>query len=300
METKFNIPLAKHTSYKVGGCAKIYFKPKNLQELSKFIKELPLTEEILWLGLGSNVLIRDGGFDGVVIHTNNVLNNIDIIEKNDVGLLIKVGAGVSCAKLAKFCVKHNLAEGIWFAGIPGTMGGALAMNAGAFGGETWRHVASVDVINRQGKIFNELPTNYQVSYRSIVNLKNHNHKINEWFFAGILFFQFSKTEDNNLEEKINLLLQQRKLTQPIGTLNCGSVFKNPINNWAGQLIETAELKGKQLGGAIVSEKHANFIINIGMATADDIEKLINFIQSKVLAVHQISLETEVKIVGKSK
>ncbi len=160
MEIKFNIPLAKCTSYKVGGPGKIYFKPKNLSELSEFIKQLPLSEEIFWLGLGSNVLIRDGGFDGAVIHTHNVLNDIEIIEHQPQGLLVKVGVGVSCAKLAKFCVKHNLAEGVWFAGIPGTVGGALFMNAGAFGGETWHHVVSVDVINRDGSITNRLPVNF--------------------------------------------------------------------------------------------------------------------------------------------
>ena len=302
MEIKFNVPLAKYTSYKVGGCAKIYFKPKNLPELSQFMQELPLTENIFWLGLGSNVLIRDGGFDGAVIHTHNVLNDIKIIEKTDAGMLIKVAAGVSCAKFAKFCVQHNLIDGIWFAGIPGTMGGALRMNAGAFGGETWRHVVSVDVIDRQGKIFNQLPENYKIDYRCVINLKN---QINEWFVAGVLFFKFAEDSlgegvDNNLQEKINLLLQQRKLTQPIGTLNCGSVFKNPANNWAGKLIETAQLKGKKLGGAIVSEKHANFIINCGTATANDIEQLINLIQTEVLDTHKIWLEPEVKIIGKSK
>lgn len=296
METKFNVPLAKYTSYKVGGLAKIYFKPKNLTDLSKFMQELPLTEDIFWLGLGSNVLIRNGGFNGAVIHTHNVLNDIKIISENNVGLLIKVGTGVSCAKLAKFCVQHNLMDGIWFAGIPGTMGGALCMNAGAFGGETWRHVVSVDVIDRQGNIFNQLPADYIINYRTVV-AKNNN--INTWFVAGFLFFKFANI-NINLSEKINLLLQQRKLTQPIGTLNCGSVFKNPVDNWAGKLIETAQLKGKKLGGAIVSEKHANFIINSGSATADDIEQLIHLIQTKILEIHKIWLKPEVRIIGQAK
>ena len=284
--SKFNIPLAKFTSYKVGGPAKIYFKPENLEELAEFIKKLPKEEEIFWLGLGSNVLIRDGGINGAVIHTHNVLNTIEIIEQNNKGLLIKVGAGLSCAKLAKFCVDHNLEEGIWFAGIPGTIGGALAMNAGAFGGETWNHVVSVEVINRDGEFLQRSIEDYKIGYRSVINLKNE--KISrEWFVAGLLFFSFNNQIEDNLQNKINLLLQKRKTTQPIGTLNCGSVFKNPANNFAAQLIESSKLKGEKIGGAIVSNKHANFIINEGTATAEDLEKLINLVQEKVFISHNI-------------
>ena len=299
---KFNVPLAKYTSYKVGGVAKIYFKPENLQQLGAFIKELPKEEKIFWLGLGSNVLIRDGGIDGAVIHTNNVLNNIEIIERNSKGLLVKVGAGLSCAQLAKFCVKNNLANGIWFAGIPGTMGGALAMNAGAFGGETWRHVISVEVINRQGEILQRSKDDYKIGYRSVIHLKNFNNCLNEWFTAGLLFFSFGEITDNfesHLQDQINLLLKKRKTTQPIGTLNCGSVFKNPLNSFAAQLIESTKLKGKKLGGAIVSSKHANFIINLGTATAKELEQLICLVQEEVFITHNILLELEVKIVGKT-
>ncbi|MGD0466066.1 MAG: UDP-N-acetylmuramate dehydrogenase [Gammaproteobacteria bacterium] len=300
--SKFNVPLAKYTSYKVGGSAKIYFKPENLQQLVEFIKELPKEEEIFWLGLGSNVLIRDGGIDGVVIHTHNVLNTVEVVEQNSNGLLVKVGAGLSCAQLAKFCVKNNLAEGIWFAGIPGTIGGALAMNAGAFGGETWRHVIGVEVINRQGEILQRSKDDYKISYRSVINVKNFNEKPNEWFIAGLLFFLFNNraTNDfqNELQEQINLLLKKRKTTQPIGTLNCGSVFKNPTNNFAAKLIESSQLKGKKLGDAIVSDKHANFIINLGTATAKDLEQLICLVQKEVFNRHNILLEPEVKIVGK--
>ena len=300
--SKFNIPLAKYTSYKVGGSAKIYFKPENLQQLVEFIKSLPKEEEIFWLGLGSNVLIRDGGIDGVVIHTHNVLNAIEVLEQSSRGLLVKVGAGLSCAQLAKFCVKNNLAEGIWFAGIPGTIGGALAMNAGAFGGETWRHVVSVEVINRCGEILQRSKDDYKIDYRSVINLKKINETPQEWFVAGLLFFSFSNSMVNNfehdLQEQVNLLLKKRKTTQPIGTLNCGSVFKNPANNFAAQLIESSKLKGKKLGGAIVSNKHANFIINAGTATAKDVEQLIDLVQTEVFNRHNILLEPEVKVVGK--
>jgi UDP-N-acetylmuramate dehydrogenase len=308
MPVKYNINLAKYTSYKVGGNAKIYCKPKDLTELSEFVEQLPDNEQIFWLGLGSNVLIRDQGFNGAVIHTHNVLNNIEIIKQTHEGVLVTVGAGVNCAKLAKFCVQHNLEEGIWFAGIPGTMGGALCMNAGAFGSDTWGHVVSVNVINRAGKIIRRTPDNYQVGYRTVINLNsgncaseqsNNSNCSSEWFVSGELFFHTptDKRKLVNLQEKIQLLLQKRKATQPIGTLNCGSVFKNPSNNWAGKLIESANLKNKKIGGAAVSAKHANFIINEGNATARDIEQLIHFIQDRVLQVHNILLEPEVRIIG---
>ena len=299
MEIKYNIPLAKYTSYKVGGSAKIYFRPKNLPELVMFIKKLPVDEPLLWLGLGSNVLIRDGGFDGAVVHIKNVLNDLTIIKLEVDGLLIKVGAGVTCAKLAKFCVEHNLGQGIWFAGIPGTIGGALYMNAGAFKGETWEHVMSVEVVDRYGKISIKYPSDYNISYRSAIILDDsQNVNSSEWFVGATLWFKFTNTTSQNLQKALNLLLQTRKNTQPIGTLNCGSVFKNPANNAAGKLIEAAELKGKKLGNAVISEKHANFIINLGTANASDIERLIKFVQHKIFKKYNIMLEPEVKILGK--
>lgn len=296
---QFNIPLSKYTSYKVGGCAKIYCKPTNIQQLVEFIKLLPAQEKIVWLGLGSNILIRDGGIDGAIIHTNNVLNSINIIEKNNKGLLIQVEAGLTCAKLAKFCIQNNLAEGIWFAGIPGTVGGALAMNAGAFGGETWSHVVQVEVINRQGEIIKRSKNDYNIDYRT-VNLNNITCTSEEWFTSGLLFFNFSDGDPHNLQKQVELLLEKRKNTQPIGTLNCGSVFKNPKNNWAAKLIESSKLKGERIGGAIVSDKHANFIINLGNATSQDIEELIYLVRNKVLATHNILLDMEVKIIGQTR
>lgn len=308
---KFNVSLSKYTSYRVGGYAKMYFKPSSLEELVSVIKQLPLTEEIFWLGLGSNVLIRDGGLEGVVIHTNNVLNDIEIDNHTAEGIFVKIGAGVSCAKIAKFCVQHHLPNGIWFAGIPGTMGGALSMNAGAFGGETWRHVVKVEVINRYGIINTRFPKDYVISYRSVVNkfINNHenltlcdmrNNKNQEWFVGATLFFPFvdsSRCLKEKLQQEIRYLLQKRKSTQPIGTLNCGSVFKNPSGYHAGQLIESVGLKGKKVGGAFVSYKHANFIINSGSATAKEIEQLINIIKNEVMKIYKIHLETEVKIIG---
>ena len=308
---KYNVGLAKYTSFKVGGAAKIYCKPDSLQELSSAIMQFADVEPIVWLGLGSNVLISDRGVNGLVIHTHNVLNEITILDRDCSSMLVKVGAGVSCAKLAKFCVQYNLADGIWFAGIPGTVGGALAMNAGAFGSDTWRHVVVVTVIDSHGQLATKNPGNYQIGYRSVVNVANNIEQINqveqrEWFIGGELKFKFADSDVNSaynqkghieLQQQIKLLLQQRKATQPIGTLNCGSVFKNPLNNWAGKLIESSNLKNKTIGGAAVSAKHANFIINDGSATANDIEQLICLIQEQVLTMHGVLLEPEVRLIG---
>lgn len=293
----FNVSLAKYTSYKVGGCAKLYCRPKNIQQLIEFIKSLPKQESIIWLGLGSNVLIRDGGIDGAVIHSLNVLNSIEIIEKTDQHMLIKVGSGVTCSKLSKFCMQNGLVDGLWFAGIPGTFGGALAMNAGAFGGETWDHVTEVEVINRQGEIIKYNKDVYKIGYREVIKQQG-NAEIPEWFVFGVLCFTVNDISPMVLQQQVELLLKKRKLTQPIGTLNCGSVFKNPMNNWAAKLIESSKLKGERIGGAIVSDKHANFIINLGYATAQDIERLIYLVRDKVLADCNILLDMEVKIIGK--
>ena len=285
---KNNEPLDKHTSWRVGGIAKQYFRPENLEDLSNFLKTLPITEKILFLGLGSNLLIRDGGFDGTVIHLFKTLNEISVDDD-----LIKIESGVTCAKIAKFCSKNKLQGGEFFAGIPGTMGGALAMNAGAFGSETWNYVEKVDLINKNGEIITRTKEEFEIGYRSVAN-KSH---AKEWFIAGYLkFIPEAKNDETN--SKIKSLLKTRNLSQPIGELSCGSVFRNPEANYAAKLIEASKLKGKRIGNAMVSTKHANFIINLGNALAKDIEDLISLVRETVLQDHGIELKLEVKIVGR--
>jgi UDP-N-acetylmuramate dehydrogenase len=174
------------------------------------------------------------------------------------------------------------------------------MNAGAFGGETWNHVVSVEVINRQGNIIKRHKKDYNIGYRSVNCNNNFNDQFNnqEWFVSAVLFFEVADKSSEDLQKEIQILLQKRKATQPIGSLNCGSVFKNPTNNFAAKLIESAKLKGERIGEAMVSTKHANFIINLGNATAKDLEALINLVQKKVFIEHNILLELEVKIIGK--
>ncbi len=288
-----NVPLARFTSWRIGGIAERYFVPRDNKELSDFLAKTAITEPLFWLGLGSNVLIRDGGFKGTVIHTLKMQAKISQVQKSlEDGLTIKVDAGVPCAKIAKFAAKHDVVGAEFFAGIPGTMGGALAMNAGAFGGETWQHVLEVETINRAGEIKIRAPKDYQISYRQVTTPDE------EWFLSATLRF----VPGNKIEAttRIKELLQRRQNTQPIGLLSCGSVFRNPIGKFAAELIEASKLKGVRKGKAEVSTKHANFIINLGDATAADVETLIEYVQEIVLQDHGVYLTPEVKFIGLKK
>lgn len=289
-ELLFNEFLEKYTSWRIGGPAKQYFRPQSAQDLSNFLQILAPDEPLFWLGLGSNVLIRDAGFAGTVIHTLKALSKLTIISEDSVtGLVVRVEAGVPCAKIAKLAAKHFMVGAEFFAGIPGTMGGALAMNAGAFGGETWQHVVAVEVINRRGEISTRTPDYYKVAYRSVVGLAE------EWFLAAHL--KFLPGDQQQANQRIKELLRCRNATQPIGLPSCGSVFRNPIGKYAAELIEASKLKGSRIGGAEVSTKHANFIINLGNATARDVESLIKEVQLRVMEDHAIELCTEVKFIG---
>lgn len=289
----FDEPLSRHTSWRVGGPADVLFKPADKADLALFIKSLPAGTPILWLGLGSNLLVRDGGVRGVVIETHGALSKLERLSENEVWC----DAGVPCAKLAKQCAKWNLGPAEFFAGIPGTLGGALAMNAGAFGGETWRHVVLVETINRQGEIKQRLESDYEVAYRHVRqrHLESDPHH-EEWFLGATLSFS---TSDADGEAQIRELLARRKETQPIGEPSCGSTFTNPPGHHAAKLIESAGLKGLRVGGAVVSMKHANFIINEGEATAADIETLISRIQQIVQDKFGVQLTPEVRTVGES-
>jgi UDP-N-acetylmuramate dehydrogenase len=280
-------PLARYTSWRVGGASRHFYKPADIEDLAFFLQSLPKNEELTWLGLGSNVLIRDGGLQGTVIFTLGCLNHIELIQNN---LTIRAEAGITCAKLAKFAAKHGYSNSTFFAGIPGTVGGALRMNAGAFGGQTWERVAAVETMDRCGTVRVRSPEDYRIDYRSVIGPQE------EWFVAGHFLFPpcFSVAR---LQDEIRNLLHQRSTLQPIGIPSCGSVFKNPSGDHAGRLIESAGLKNMRIGGALVSDKHANFILNRGSATAADIEALISLIADRVERLHHIRLIPEVHIIG---
>lgn len=285
----FNEPLAKHTTWRVGGPADVFFIPADKQDLSWFMRSVEGVMPVMWLGLGSNLLIRDGGVRAAVIATHGALNDLQRLSETEVWC----DAGVPCAKLAKQCAKWNLGPAEFFAGIPGTLGGALAMNAGAFGGETWRHVVEVETINRRGEVRRRTASDYQIDYRHVAG-PHH-----EWFLGAQLSFATRGDSLESGEAEIRALLKRRKETQPIGEPSCGSVYTNPPGHHAAKLIESAGLKGHRIGGAVVSTKHANFIINEGTATAADIEVLIDYVRAAVLEKFNIDLKPEVRIVGEA-
>ena len=278
--------LAEYTSWRVGGPADLLYIPADLKDLAFFLEQLPLDIPLLWLGLGSNVLIRDGGVEGVVIVTQGALAEINPLESQ----IVRAEAGVACAQIARYTARLGLTGLEFMAGIPGTVGGALAMNAGCYGGETWQRVRCVETINRKGEIKLRPLTDFQVAYRSVKGQQD------EWFVAG--HFELALGDKKHSLEDIKVLLEKRNAAQPTGLPNCGSVFRNPTGNFAARLIEECGLKGKVIGGACVSTKHANFIINEHAATAADIEALIYEIAATVEKQHGIRLIPEVHIIGR--
>jgi UDP-N-acetylmuramate dehydrogenase len=282
---RFNEPMARHTSWRAGGVVDEYFAPVDLEDLCYYMSNIEPWRPVLWLGLGSNLLVRDGGFRGVVIAYSGALNNIELIADG----MIAVEAGVPCAKVAKHSAKSGFTGAEFLAGIPGSMGGALAMNAGAFGNETWNIVSRVKTLSRDGVIKQRRTNELVIGYRS-VQLPEE-----EWFVSAEL--KLMPDPDHHADQIIKEYLGRRSATQPMGLPSCGSVFRNPPNNYAAQLIEQCDLKGKRIGDAVISDKHANFIINLGNASADDIETLIKHTQRIVSRTFNINLEPEVRIVG---
>lgn len=282
-----NEPLSAYNTWRVGGLASKLFKPRDLSGLQAFLQQLSQDEPILWIGLGSNSLISDDGFNGTVIVTQGALNQLEKISDN----AVRIGAGVSCAQMARFCARNGLIDAEFWAGIPGTLGGALRMNAGCYQSETWDYVESVETINKEGQIKKRFPHEFDVGYRHVGGLRN-----NEWFVAGN--FVLPQGDSSVSLQKIKDLLAKRAATQPTGEYNCGSVFRNPPGDYAARLIEACGLKGKQIGGAMVSTKHANFIINEqARATAKDIADLIDLVKSTVYQKFGMELQQEVHMIG---
>lgn len=278
-------PLAKYTSWRVGGSAERFFRPRDKDDLIAFLRSLPEQEPLFWMGLGSNLLIRDGGIRGTVINTRGRLKVLCMHDRETV----YVEAGVPCAHVARFCCEHDLVGAEFLAGIPGTMGGALAMNAGAFGGETWALVDRVYTVDKNGFSAVRPRHDYQIGYRSV---EGHS---GEWFIAARLTLDHG--DGGRSRKIIRDLLAQRAKTQPTNLPSCGSVFRNPPGDHAARLIEASGLKGFCIGGACVSTKHANFIVNSDSARAADIEDLIRHVQTVVRKHHGIELILEARIVG---
>ncbi len=278
--------MSRHTSWRTGGRASLFYTPKGKDDLGEFLKRVPDDTEIAWCGLGSNMLVRDGGFPGIVISTLKGLNSLHRMGETEV----YAEAGVPGAKLAKYSVKNSLCNAEFMVGIPGTVGGALAMNAGCFGSETWEIVGHVDTINRNGEQKRKNRDEFDWGYRFV-------EKDGEEWFTGARF-NLTPCDSSQGRENIRRLLKTRSETQPIQTANAGSVFRNPPGDYAARLIETAGLKSFRIGQAGISGVHANFIENKGDATASDIENLIDHAVEEVEKVHGVRLELEVKIIGR--
>ena len=280
--------MAKHTSWKVGGPARQFYRPADRDDLSLFLGQLPEEELLAWVGLGSNLLVREGGFNGSVVHTRGCLTQI--VDMDEFHFMAE--AGVSCAVAARHAAKKGLVGLEFFAGIPGTVGGALAMNAGAFDGETWKAVETVEMIRRDGSVIRRYPDEFKIGYRE-VGLPFEN----EWFLSAV--FKLEKGDTQQAQNAIKDLLEKRGNSQPIGQASCGSTFRNPPGDYAARLIESCGLKGECVGDACVSEKHANFVINQGKASAADIEALVQMMQDRVLEKTGVRLQREFHIVGQS-
>lgn len=280
-------PMSRHTSWRIGGPADRYYQPADIADLAEYLSQLPEGEPLFWLGLGSNLLVRDGGIRGTVIATSGVLNGLTLLADHR----LRVEAGVSCAKVARFAARNGLVGAEFLAGIPGTMGGALAMNAGAFGGETWPIVRCVETLGAHGQRHTRRAAEYAVSYRHVRG------PVGEWFVAAEL--QLTPGDTATAQAHIKQLLARRGATQPTKQANAGSVFRNPEGDFAARLIEACGLKGLCEGAACVSEKHANFIVNTGAATAAQVEALMQQVADTVEREQGVRLVREVHIVGET-
>lgn len=283
-----NQSLAKYSSWRCGGCAEWLFLPVDKQDLQICLRHLDPEIPVCFLGLGSNTLVRSGGLPGLTIVTLKALKSLLLCDEQQ----IFAEAGVSGGKVARFSARHGF-EGLEFlAGVPGTVGGALKMNAGAYGGETWEYVTQVQVINRQAEIYQRLPQDYDVQYRHVSSPYD-----DEEFFVGAWFQPRQGGDPQTIQQYIKTMLGERNQAQPVNWPNGGSIFRNPSNDYAARLIEACGLKGYRIGGACISARHANFIINDQRASPEDIEALVDYMEQTIKDKQGITLQREIHIMG---
>ena len=325
-EVRLHEPMDKHVSWRAGGVADRVYLPADVYDLAEYLRGLPATLPVYCVGLGSNLLVRDGGVQGVIVLLHGALKRIGLEARtkgttwehsdNDAHGVVFAEAGVAAPKLARFAATHDLVGAEFMAGIPGTVGGALAMNAGCYGSETWDIAAQVLTLNRQGHFTERSAADYSVGYRHVALNRAEGRPLpnplpqageganaalrapspmDEWYVGG--WFRLPRGDGAASRLKIKDLLSKRIAAQPLGLPNAGSVFRNPPGDFAARLIEACGLKGKRIGGAQVSEKHANFIVNSGGATAADIENLIDEVEFVVNNRSGVRLVREVRIIG---
>jgi UDP-N-acetylmuramate dehydrogenase len=305
-EMRVNQPMKKYTSWRTGGLAERVYLPADLADLAQFLRSLPPDEPLHVIGLGSNLLVRDAGVRGTVVVLHARLKDLRLEQREGSHALIYAGAGVACAKVARFAALHSVAGAEFLAGIPGTVGGALAMNAGCYGAQTWEIVYKVQTLGRAGQLQARLPGDYEIGYRHVAlkpetsdgeqgERQSGNFPGEEWFAGG--WFKLPEEKEAVSRQKIKELLTRRINSQPLNLPNAGSVFRNPPGDWAARLIESCGLKGFRIGGAMVSSTHANFIVNTGTATASDIEAVIDRVRKTVKERTGVDLVQEVRIIG---
>lgn len=309
-EMRCDAPMSRHTSWRAGGAVQRMYQPADLDDLLLFLRQLPAAEPLYPVGLGSNLLVRDGGLRGTMLLLHGALGELRLEADGST----YAEAGVPGAKLARFAALHNLRGAEFLAGIPGTVGGMLTMNAGCHGSEIWQKVLRVQAVTRHGELLERTPYDYEVGYRSVKRKQDAacgmpgegvpescipNPESPEEFFVAA-WLKFEAGDGDIARREIKALLDKRSASQPLNLPNAGSVFRNPPGDHAARLIQQCGLKGRRSGGAQVSEKHANFIVNTGNATAADIENLIYEIQAVVQQQTGIKLHPEVRIVGEHK
>jgi UDP-N-acetylmuramate dehydrogenase len=278
-------PMKNHTSFKVGGPADILVTPKNYEEVVKIIKfcnqkNLPY----YIIGRGSNLLVKDGGFRGVIIKLTS-LNNIQVLDEK---IIAQGGADLSA--VSDEALKHSLTGFEFACGIPGTVGGAVTMNAGAYNGEISQVIESALVVDKKGNLITLNKDELELGYR-ISAIQKYEYTVLE------ATFKLTKGEYNKIKERIDDLTRKRQEKQPLEYPSAGSTFKRPEGYFTGKLIEESNLKGYTIGGAQVSEKHAGFVINKNNATAEDIINLIKHIQNTIKIKYNVELQPEVRIIG---
>jgi len=289
---RLNEPMSKHVSWRAGGVAARAYVPADRADLTAFLATLPQREPLYFVGLGSNLLVRDGGYRGTVVlmHSPRGVMRAE-------GELIYAEAGFACPKLARFAATRGFEGAEFLAGVPGTVGGALAMNAGCYGSETWDVVAKVLTVSRAGKLSERSPGDFATGYRR-VELRGSRLGEDEWFLAA--WFRFRPGDEKRARARIKELLAKRIEEQPLELPNAGSIFRNPPGDHAARLVEASGLKGHEIGGARISEKHANFIVNPkGKARAADIEALIEHARDAVRRRFGVELIPEVRIIGEA-
>ena len=286
-EVRADEPLKRHTSYRIGGPADLLVLPASVEDV---VWTLRLTHEagvpVFVMGSGSNILVSDAGVRGVVIRMGQSMGRVRFEE-----FLVWAEAGVSLPKLAKLAADRGLAGLEWAGGVPGSVGGAVAMNAGAHGGDTSESLRVAYLVARDGTLVERTCDDLRFAYRKSGLIRE------EHYIVVAAEFCLKRDSRDEIKARMKQFAARRRRTQPLGMPSSGSVFKNPPGDHAGRLIEAASLKGTQIGGAQVSTVHGNFIVNAGDASADDVRRLIELVRRRVKEEFGVTLQLEVELVG---